>query len=312
MLVNFTFGAYTDERFLPGKVNAMDVKYINPFISASMEVFSTFAGVESRPGSPSVRTRPLADKDINGFISLNGHGINGYFIINFSTVFLREILAGIFDHSEATQEELYDLAGELTNMVTGSAKAELSKKGYFFDVAVPKISHTTPRIPDNMKKKPIIVVPFNTRSGNFHIEASLQRIEEDFQQDTMPEVAAPDGYISVDTFAKEARMASIKVRRLLKTGFLTGKKISNRQWHIPESQLRKIQGYRPSKTPALKKVPQSLMDETVSIKEFSKLSGLSSAKIKGFLRSGFLKGVMDDTQTWRVRKGQVSKFIKHA
>ncbi|MCG8619729.1 MAG: chemotaxis protein CheX [Desulfobacterales bacterium] len=290
----------------------MDVKYINPFISASMDVFSTFAGVESSPGTPSVRVEPLTNKDINGFISLNGHGISGYFIINFSASFLQEILAAIFDHTRATREELYDLAGELTNMITGSAKAELSKKGYFFDVAVPKISHTTPVIPDDLKKKPIIVVPFDTRAGKFHIEASIQRIEEDFQQDTLPEVEAPDGYISVDAFAKETRMDPIKVRRLLKTGFLNGKKISNSQWHIPEEELFKIQGYRPSKTRAMKKVPQSLLDETISVKEFSRLSGLSSAKIKGFLRSGFLKGVLDDTQTWRVRKGQISKFIKNA
>ncbi len=290
----------------------MDVKYINPFISASMNVFSTFAGVESNPGAPTVRVRPLTNKDVNGFISLNGHGINGYFIINFSASFLKEILAAIFDHSQATKEELYDLAGELTNMITGSAKAELSKKGYFFDVAVPKISHTTPVIPDDLKKNPIIVVPFDTKAGKFHIEASIQRIEEDFQQDTMPEVKAPEGYISVDAFAKETRMDPIKVRRLLKTGFLSGKKISSSQWHIPEDELFKIQGYRPPKTRAMKKIPQSLMDETISVAEFSKLSGLSSAKVKSFLRTGFLKGILDDTQTWRVRKGQVSKFIKTA
>ncbi len=197
-------------------------------------------------------------------------------------------------------------------MITGSAKAELSKKGYFFDVAVPKISQTTPVIPDDLKKNPIIVVPFETRAGKFHIEASIQRIEEDFQQDTIPEVKAPEGYISVDAFAKKTRMDPIKVRRLLKTGFLSGKKISNSQWHIPEDELFKIQGYRPPKIRAMKKVPQSLMDETISVQEFSRLSGLSSAKIKSFLRTGFLKGILDDTQTWRVRKGQISKFIKNA
>ncbi|MDD9301862.1 MAG: chemotaxis protein CheX [Desulfobacter sp.] len=116
----------------------MDVKYINPFISASMNVFSTFAGIDSHPGTPGIRTCPLADKDINGFIHLNGHGIKGFFIIGFASAFLARILASIFDHSQASTEELYDLAGELTNMITGSAKAELSKKGYFFDVAVPK------------------------------------------------------------------------------------------------------------------------------------------------------------------------------
>lgn len=290
----------------------MEVKYINPFISASMNVFSTFAGLESSPGTPSVRTRPLTNKDINGFIGLNGHGISGYFIINFSAAFLKEIMASIFEHVQSTKEELYDLAGELTNMITGSAKADLSKKGFFFDVAVPRISHTTPAIPNDLEKNPIIVVPFDTRAGKFHIEASIQRIEEDFQSDTMPEIEPPDGHISVDTFAKRTRMDPIKVRRLLKTGFLTGKKISNRQWHIPEAQLFKIQGYRPPETKPVRKVTQCLLDETVSVEEFSKLSGLRPAKIKSFLRSGFVKGFVDDTNTWRVKKSQISKFSKHA
>ncbi|MCG8615902.1 MAG: chemotaxis protein CheX [Desulfobacterales bacterium] len=289
----------------------MDVKYINPFISASMDVFSTFAGVTSRPGKPSVRLSPLTSKDVNGFITLNGHGIKGYFIINFSAGFLKEILAGIFDHTSASQEEINDLAGELTNMITGSAKAELSKRGYFFDVAVPRISHTTPEIPGEMKKKPIIVVPFDTRAGKFHIEASLQRIEEDFLQDTMPEVEAPEGYISVETFAKEVHMDPIKVRRFLKTGFLSGKKISNSQWHIPEKELFKISGYRPRKNKPITKPSQLLLDETISVEEFSRLSGLTSARIKNFLRTGFLKGVQDEKKVWRVRRGQVSKFIKH-
>lgn len=290
----------------------MDVNYINPFINASMDVFSTFAGVKSTPGAPSVRTRPLTDKDINGFIGLNGHGISGYFIINFSAAFLQKILTNIFDHAKSSEEELHDLAGELTNMITGSAKAELSKKGFFFDVAVPRISNLAPVIPDDLKKNPIIVVPFETQAGKFHIEASMQRIEEDFQQDTMPEVKPPQGHISVDEFARRTRMDPIKVRRLLKTQFLSGKKVSVKQWHIPEDELYKIQGYRPPKNQSSQKVSPMLLDETISVEEFSRLSGLRPAKIKSFLRSGFLKGLMDENNTWRVKKGQVSKFVKHA
>ncbi|WDP87527.1 MAG: hypothetical protein HUN05_22330 [Desulfobacter sp.] len=155
------------------------------------------------------------------------------------------------------------------------------------------------------------MVPFDTRAGKFHIEASVQRIEKDFQKDTMPEVKAPEGYISVDRFAKTTRMDPIKVRRLLKTGFLSGKKISASQWHIPEAELFKIQGYRPPKQPRPQKISKALLEETLSVAEFSKQSGVAPAKIKSFLRTSFLKGLQDDDQTWRIRKGQISKFIKN-
>ena len=288
----------------------MDVKYINPFITASVDIFSTFSGVESIPSRPTARTSPLVGKDINGFISLNGHGISGYFIINFSQPFLTRILANIFDHVQASLSELLDLAGELTNMISGSAKAELSKRGFFFDVAVPQISQTAPAIPKDLKGKPIIVVPFETEIGKFQIQASILEIAEDFQKDTSPEIKAPDGYISVDAFAKLTRVAPIKVRRLLKTGFLKGKKITATQWHIPKEELKKFQAGHPGKTKTPAKTVSTQPEAFVSLEKFSKLSGLPPTKVKNFLRTGFIDGIKDQNQVWQIKTDQVLKFKK--
>jgi len=289
----------------------MNVNYINPFINASIDVFKTFAGVLSLPGRPRVRTKPEAAGDINGFIKLNGHGINGYFVIHFSEGFLNKILVTLFDgHTTASQTELFDLAGELTNMITGAAKAELSKKGFFFDVAVPMISHTTPQIPSDLKNNPVIIVPFETRAGQFNIEASIRTIEEDLAKDTMPEVLPPLGYTSVELFAKKTKIDPIKIRRFLKTGFLVGTKISNRQWHIPESEFEKILGSQKTPSDKAKTTPNKLPENTIGIEDFSKLSGLSSAKIKSFLRTGFLKGSLDASNTWKIAQDEISKFKK--
>ena len=159
----------------------MNVNYINPFINASIDVIKTFAGIKFEAGRPLVRNKPGANGDVIGFIKLNGHGISGYFIIHFSTSFLNKILVTLFNgQTTPSKEEVYDLAGELTNMITGNAKAELSKKGFFFDVAVPQISHTTPEIASDLKNNPVIIVPFETQAGRFNIEASIRTIKEDF------------------------------------------------------------------------------------------------------------------------------------
>jgi chemotaxis protein CheX len=291
----------------------MNVNYINPFIDASIDVFKTFANIKSEPGQPLVRNKPGTNGDIIGFIGLNGHGINGYFGIHFSSLFLNKILVTLFDgHTTATREELYDLAGELTNMITGNAKATLSKKGFFFDVAVPKISHTTPKISAELKNNPVIIVPFATRMGEFNIEASIRTIAEDLAKDTMAEVPPPHGMLSVEQFARETRIDPIKIRRFLKTGYIPGKKISNRQWHIPESELEKIIGSQKfqAKKKKKKRLSTETTEATIGVEAFSKLSGLSSAKIKGFLRSGFLKGYLDKTNTWQVEQDEISKFKK--
>lgn len=290
----------------------MNVNYINPFINASIDVFKTFAGINSEPGRPLVRNKPGPGGDINGFIKLNGHGINGYFIIHFSRNLLNKILDTLFDgQPPPSQEELFDLAGELTNMVTGKAKAELSKKGFFFDVAVPEISHTTPKISSDLKNNPVIIVPFDTLAGKFNIETSLGTIEEDLAKDTMHEVPPPPGMASVEQFAKQTRIDPVKIRRFLKTGFLSGTKISNRQWHIPESEFEKILVSKSQDRKVSRKKAAALVSEhTISVEDFSKLSGLSSAKIKSFLRSGFLKGRLDETNIWQVEQTEISKFNK--
>lgn len=159
----------------------MNVNYINPFITACIDVFKTFSNLDSTPGKPMALKQPGRQGTIKGIIGLNGHGVNGYFIISFSQSFLEKLVAGLFGkHASATMEEINDLAGELTNMITGNAKAQLSRQGFFFEVAVPRISHTLPDIPVYMKNTPVIMVPFTTPSGKYTIEASMKTIAEDF------------------------------------------------------------------------------------------------------------------------------------
>jgi chemotaxis protein CheX len=291
----------------------MNVNYINPFINASINVFENFGNISSEPGQPIVTKRSGANGDIIGFIGLNGHGMNGYFTIHFSKPLLSEIIRTLFDGKTIPSlEELYDLVGELTNMISGNAKAELSKKGFFFDVAIPKISNTAPNIPSDLKNNPVIIVPFETRAGRFNIQASFRTIEEDLAKDTMEEVSPPTGHMSVTEFAKVTRIDPIKIRRFLKTGFLIGEKISNRQWHIPESELKKVPGSRPSFYRGKKGIipPLKALEETMSVDGFSKLSGLPVIKIKNFLRSGFLKGRKDKKGIWQIEKAEISKFTQ--
>ncbi len=111
-------------------------------------------------------------------------------------------------------------------------------------------------------------------------------------------------------FSKLTRIDPIKIRRLLKTGFLKGEKISVTQWHIPREELMKIQGYRPPAAKKAKKNSPALPEESVSLEEFSKQTGLTPTKIKHFIRTRFIEGGQDENNVWRIKKGQVSKFKK--
>ncbi len=288
-------------------IHHMNVDYINPFIMSSLKVFKTLAHLESKPGTPRISNSLKHTGYVNGYIGLEGHGISGYLMITFSICFLQQIFKTLFGSKKKPSEaDLFDAAGELTNMISGGAKAELSKQGFFFDMAVPLLSQSLPEIPEHLKQTPTILVPFDTKASDYTIQASILKIEEDFEEETLPEVPPPAGMISVAQFSERTGMGIIKVRRFLKTGFLEGKKVSQTQWHIPEKELRKVQVIN---TPKKVHTSEEGFDDTyVSISEFSDLSRLTPAKIKGFLRTGFLKGNQDENNIWHIKRHLVSKF----
>ena len=288
----------------------MNVNYINPFINACIEVFSTFANLESRPGKPRARIHPSARGELKAIIGLNGHGIDGYFIIHLTRAHLENIMATLFNtHTRHSDEELKDLAGELTNMISGCAKAQLSQRGFFFEVALPQISTTEIEIPTNLERVPVIQVPFETDMGIYVIEASIKTMDSDLAQDDMATIPAPPGMLSLEDFSSRVRIHPVKLKRLLKTGHLTGERISRQQWHIPTSQLKKFPGHHPDKAP-MGTAP--ICQATLSLEEFSRSTGLPQAKIKRFIRSGFIAAALDENENWVIPPSEILKFKKNA
>lgn len=71
-------------------------------------------------------------------------------------------------------EEVTDMVGEITNMVTGGAKRMLGEKGYEFDMATPIIvsgpNHTITHRADGTK----IMMPFESDFGRATIEICFE------------------------------------------------------------------------------------------------------------------------------------------
>lgn len=49
----------------------MDVKYINPFITATLHVLETMAHVKAQPGKPYVKRDKIATGDVTGVMGLS-------------------------------------------------------------------------------------------------------------------------------------------------------------------------------------------------------------------------------------------------
>ena len=70
-------------------------------------------------------------------------------------------------------DEIVDAVGELTNMICGGAKAQLSKLNQKFDLATPTMITGKGVEIAYYTEAPIIVIPFETANGSFVVEANL-------------------------------------------------------------------------------------------------------------------------------------------
>ncbi|WP_340680120.1 chemotaxis protein CheX [Paraglaciecola sp.] len=154
----------------------MNAEFINPFISALINVMSTMAQTELTPGKPKKKHDDKAGGDISGLIGMVGDNIQGSLSISFEEGLVVEIMEKMLgEKPDGINADVKDMVGEITNMICGGAKNELSQKGYEFGMATPMVvsgkNHTVNHLVDGKK----MVMPFNHKSGTLYLEMCFNK-----------------------------------------------------------------------------------------------------------------------------------------
>jgi chemotaxis protein CheX len=153
----------------------MRVEYINPFIVALNNTFKTMLDCETRRGE--IKLKNSSDPplyQISGTIGLSGKAA-GTVVVSLSTELAIKV-ASVMLMCEATEidDDVIDAVGEITNMVAGSAKAELEE--YQLSISLPSVitgSQHSVHFPSNVKP---ICVPFETDWGPLMLEVGLAEV----------------------------------------------------------------------------------------------------------------------------------------
>src|SRR5210317_183813 len=117
----------------------MDVKLINPFINATINVLETMAFITVSPGKPYAKTDNLAVGDVSGVLGLTGVA-NGTISVTFEEKCILAIVSNMFGEiMMELNNEITDAVGELTNMISGQARRELEEMGKIFNAAIPSV-----------------------------------------------------------------------------------------------------------------------------------------------------------------------------
>ncbi|MBN1101978.1 MAG: chemotaxis protein CheX [Deltaproteobacteria bacterium] len=152
----------------------MDVKYVNPFISATLHVLETLAHIKAQPGKPFVKKDKVARGDVTGVIGLTGKA-RGTVSVSFSENCILAIVSGMFgEEMKELNEEIRDAAGEISNMISGQARRQLEEIGLSLSAAIPTVIMGKNHSLSPITTYPVIAIPFQTSHGDFTIEVSFE------------------------------------------------------------------------------------------------------------------------------------------
>lgn len=158
----------------------MKAEFINPFLQSTKNVLETMAQTQVTPKKPHLKEDNVSYGDVTGIIGMASEEISGSMIVSFSKKCILKIVANMLMEEPRTEidDEIIDAVGELTNMICGGAKAQLSKLAQKFDLATPTMVTGKGVEIAYYTDAPIIVIPFETADGPFVVEANLGEKKE--------------------------------------------------------------------------------------------------------------------------------------
>jgi len=152
----------------------MDVKYINPFLDATINVFKEMFEVEINAGKPFLFGRGQHHPwDVSGILGMSGD-MSGVVVISLHRVLVKMLLKKSLGEDTYDSGQIADMVGEIVNIISGNAKRGL--EDLTLNLSLPAIvlgeNHEI-RWPKS--ETPIITIPFTSNIGRFVVNVCLAK-----------------------------------------------------------------------------------------------------------------------------------------
>jgi chemotaxis protein CheX len=148
----------------------MKAENVNPFLKSTIDTFATMLGMTIKPGKVFLRSE-TTNSDISGVIGLSGD-VRGAVVMGYpSATAMKIVSAFLGEEVNELNEDVADAIGELTNIITGFAKKDLSHLN--LSISLPSIVRGENHMVDMPKEAPVMCVPFSGECGSFIMEVSM-------------------------------------------------------------------------------------------------------------------------------------------
>jgi chemotaxis protein CheX len=152
----------------------MKAEHINPFLTATVSVFNTMLHCPLTRGVPFVKSEPHPQYDVSGVIGLSGTAKGTVVLSLCEDAALMAAGAMLGERPQTVNGDVRDAIGELTNMIAGSAKAQLEHMA--LSVSLPSVITGKGHCVEFPRQVTPICIPFDCEWGRVAVEVGL--IEE--------------------------------------------------------------------------------------------------------------------------------------
>jgi len=155
-----------------------NVKFVNPFIQAGMNVVKQIAKIDVRRGHLSYKDKPDPSYGVCIIIGVYGYLV-GQVVYSMKTEVAERLVDKMLEgHSPQEKKIMFmDTLGELANMITGNATAILNqKRDYVLKITTPAIA-TGNNISINLVSKPTLVLGLYSQYGPIEISVALEEVD---------------------------------------------------------------------------------------------------------------------------------------
>ncbi len=158
----------------------VNVEFINPFIDATRNVFSSMCRVEIARKKIFLKDDYKMLGDISGVMKMSGTA-SGSVVISMSSELARTVVGNMLGEPPATDltQEVKDATGEIINMISGQAKASLVKTKYHFTISIPEVVTGPGHEIEHLPGTPNIVVVFEGAGHDFSLQVCLAPTDAD-------------------------------------------------------------------------------------------------------------------------------------
>ncbi len=147
-----------------------EIEIARPFIRATIDILQTMAGIGATAGTPYIKKTHQAKGDVSALVGVTGDRV-GTIAVSFTRPCALALVRGMLgDDIQDVLQDTQDAVGEVTNMVSGQARAGLAEMGVVLQGSTPTVIVGDGHVVRHISPCPVVAIPFHSPAGEFTVE----------------------------------------------------------------------------------------------------------------------------------------------